>query len=49
MEGNGTQQYVSLSGTVVGVVFHNAENGYTVLRVSTPEGTVTSMRKGILF
>ncbi len=32
-----------IGGTVSGVVYSNGENGYTVLRLNTADGTVTAV------
>ena len=36
-------QYIQIEGTVASLIYHNAENGYTVLRLNTAEGVVTAV------
>jgi exodeoxyribonuclease V alpha subunit len=36
-------KYIQIEGTVASVVYQNAENGYTVLRLDTPNGLVTAV------
>jgi exodeoxyribonuclease V alpha subunit len=36
-------QYIQIEGTVASLVYQNAENGYSVLRLNTAEGMVTAV------
>ncbi len=38
-----TDHTIEIEGTVSAVIYQNAENGYTVLRLSTEEGSVTAV------
>ncbi len=36
-------QYIQIEGTVAALVYQNADNGYAVLRLDTPEGLITAV------
>jgi len=37
------QQYIQIEGTVASIIYQNAENGYAVLRLDTPDGMITAV------
>lgn len=37
------RQYIQIEGTVASLIYQNADNGYTVLRLDTSDGTVTAV------
>lgn len=37
------QEYISLAGSVAAVIYQNADNGYTVLRLETEDGSETTV------
>ena len=39
-------QYIQIEGTVASLIYHNAENGYTVLRLNTAEGVSLVVHAG---
>ena len=43
------EEYITLEGTVHSIIFQNPDNGYTVLRLLTEEGSLVKLKDGLYY